>query len=59
MVVPKDQIRVLIEDLPDADDEMIVSSLITGKESDQVDITVSDVEPISKTKDYSGCIGAV
>ena len=55
----KDRIRVLIEDLPDADDEMIVSSLITVEESDQVDIAVSDVEPIGKTEDYSGCIGAV
>ena len=59
MVAPKDRLRILVEDLPDDDETMVISSLISAVESDLIDKTVSDVEPIGKTDDYSECVGAI
>lgn len=60
MVALKDRLHILVEDLPEDDnDDMTVSSLITTVESYLVSKTVSNIEPIGRLEDYSECVGAI
>ena len=60
MAAPKDRLRILVDDLPDEDDEMAITSSISAMESNLVDQVVSEVEPIGcEANDYSNCVRAV
>ena len=59
MITPKDRTTIIIDDLPDSDEEMNLSTLISSVETLEIDTISSENMQLGKSEDYSECVGAV
>ena len=56
MIKPRHWTRIIIEYLPEIDNAMIASAIISESESETIDNTINDTRPISKLSGFNECM---
>ena len=56
MIEPRHRTRIIIEDLPEIDNAMIASAIISASESKTIDNTIDDTIHIAKPSDFNECM---
>ena len=56
MIKPRHWTRIIIEDLPEIDNAIISSAIISASESKTIDNTIDDTRLISKPSNFNECM---